>query len=90
MLRWLPAPLLIALSFVLLIAAVVVCGRVVWADATGVLQVGSRRRATDDSLFVLNSAAKTYVAAMVNYRYIANAVWTTEETVKRMKAAAAP
>ncbi len=46
-------------------AAVVVCGRVVWADATGVLDLGSKRPANNHSLFVLNSAAKTYVAAMV-------------------------
>ena len=30
----------------------------------------------------------TYQAAMVNYRFMANAVWTTEEAVKCMKAAA--
>ena len=46
-------------------AAVVVSGRVVWADATGVLDLRSRRRANDGSLFVLNSAAKTVVATMV-------------------------
>jgi len=46
-------------------AAVVVCGRVVWADATGVLDLSSKRPATNRSLFVLNSAAKTYVATMV-------------------------
>ena len=46
-------------------AAVVVCGRVVWADATGVVDLGSRRPASNSSLFVLNSAAKTYVATMV-------------------------
>jgi D-alanyl-D-alanine carboxypeptidase len=46
-------------------AAVVVCGRVVWAGATGVLALGSRQPATNDSLFVLNSAAKTFVATMV-------------------------
>ena len=46
-------------------AAVVVCGRVVWAGATGVLDLGSKRPATDRSLFVLNSAAKTFVATMV-------------------------
>jgi D-alanyl-D-alanine carboxypeptidase len=46
-------------------AAVVVCGRVVWADATGVLDVSSGRPATNQSLFVLNSAAKTFVATMV-------------------------
>jgi D-alanyl-D-alanine carboxypeptidase len=46
-------------------AAVVVCGRVVWTDATGVLDVSSGRPATNQSLFVLNSAAKTFVATMV-------------------------
>lgn len=46
-------------------AAVVVCGRVVWADANGVLALGSQRPATNGSLFILNSAAKTFVAAMV-------------------------
>ena len=46
-------------------AAVVLCGRVVWADATGVVDLGSRRPASNSSLFVLNSAAKTYVATMV-------------------------
>ena len=46
-------------------AAVVLCGRVVWADATGVLDLGSHRPTTNSSLFVLNSAAKTYVATMV-------------------------
>jgi D-alanyl-D-alanine carboxypeptidase len=46
-------------------AAVVLCGRVVWADATGVLDLGSKRPASNSSLFVLNSAAKTYVATMV-------------------------
>ncbi len=46
-------------------AAVVVCGRVVWADASGVLDLRSKHPATNNSLFVLNSAAKTVVAAMV-------------------------
>ncbi len=46
-------------------AAVVVCGRVLWADATGVLDLRSKRPANNASLFVLNSAAKTIVAAMV-------------------------
>jgi D-alanyl-D-alanine carboxypeptidase len=46
-------------------AAVVVCGRVVWADATGVLDLRSERPASNQSLFVLNSAAKTIVATMV-------------------------
>ena len=45
--------------------AVVVCGRVVWADATGVVDLRSARPATDQSLFVLNSAVKTVVATMV-------------------------
>ncbi|MDX3265860.1 isochorismatase family protein [Streptomyces sp. MI02-2A] len=36
-----------------------------------------------------NEEGDGYQAAMVNYRFIANAVWTTEETVERMKAAAA-
>jgi nicotinamidase-related amidase len=35
-----------------------------------------------------NEEGDGYAAAMVNFRYIANAVWTTEETVKRMKAVA--
>jgi D-alanyl-D-alanine carboxypeptidase len=46
-------------------AAVVVCGHMVWADASGVVDVGSGRPATNRSLFVLNSAAKTFVATMV-------------------------
>ena len=46
-------------------AAVVVCGRVVWADATGVLDLRSERPANNHSLFILNSAAKTIVATMV-------------------------
>ena len=46
-------------------AAVVVCGRVVWADATGVLDLRSHRLANNHSLFILNSAAKTIVATMV-------------------------
>lgn len=45
--------------------AVVVCGRVVWAHATGVLARGSTRSANNGSLFVLNSAVKTIVATMV-------------------------
>jgi nicotinamidase-related amidase len=36
----------------------------------------------------VNDEGDGYAAAMVNYRFMANAVWTTEETVKRMKAAA--
>jgi D-alanyl-D-alanine carboxypeptidase len=46
-------------------AALVLCGRVVWADATGVLDLRSNRSADNHSLFVLNSAAKTIVATMV-------------------------
>ena len=46
-------------------AAIVVCGHVVWSGETGVLDLGARRPATEHSLFVLNSAAKTFVAAMV-------------------------
>lgn len=45
--------------------AVVVCGRVAWADATGVVDLRSERPATNQSLFVLNSAVKTVVATMV-------------------------
>lgn len=33
-----------------------------------------------------NEEGDAYLAAMVNYRYFANAVWATEEAVKRMKA----
>lgn len=36
-----------------------------------------------------NEEGDAYQAAMVNYRYFANAVWTTKEAVKRMKAASA-
>lgn len=36
-----------------------------------------------------NEEGDGYQSAMVNYRYIANAVWTTEEAVKRMTEAAA-
>ena len=46
-------------------AAVVACGHIVWADATGVLDLRSNRPANNDSLFVLNSAAKTIVATMI-------------------------
>ena len=46
-------------------AAVVQCGRVVWADATGVLDLHSKRPANNGSLFILNSAAKTIVATMI-------------------------
>ncbi|UKZ67966.1 uncharacterized protein TrAtP1_009123 [Trichoderma atroviride] len=35
-----------------------------------------------------NDEGDAYQAAMVNFRFIANAIWTTEDTVKRMKAAA--
>ncbi len=46
-------------------AAVVVCGRVVWANAAGVLDLRTERLANNHSLFILNSAAKTIVATMV-------------------------
>ena len=46
-------------------AAVVACGQVVWADATGVLDLRSKRAANNQSLFILNSAVKTIVATMV-------------------------
>jgi D-alanyl-D-alanine carboxypeptidase len=46
-------------------AAVVVCGRVLWADATGVVDLRTQRPADNQSLFILNSAAKTFVATMV-------------------------
>ena len=36
-----------------------------------------------------NEEGDAYAAAMVNYRFMANAVWTTEDTVRRMKAVAA-
>jgi nicotinamidase-related amidase len=36
-----------------------------------------------------NEEGDAYTAAMINYRFMANAVWTTEEAVERMKAAAA-
>ncbi|MGF6767924.1 nicotinamidase-related amidase [Paraburkholderia sp. GAS199] len=35
-----------------------------------------------------NEEGDAYLAAMVNYRYMANAVWTTEEAIGRMKAIA--
>lgn len=35
-----------------------------------------------------NDLGDGYEAAMVNYRYMANALWTTQEAVARMKAAA--
>jgi nicotinamidase-related amidase len=37
----------------------------------------------------VNEEGDGYLAAMVNWRFMANAVWTTEEAVKLMKAAAA-
>ncbi|MFL5862950.1 MAG: serine hydrolase domain-containing protein [Solirubrobacteraceae bacterium] len=46
-------------------AAVVLCGRVVWADSTGVLELGPKRRADNQAQFILNSAGKTMVATMV-------------------------
>jgi D-alanyl-D-alanine carboxypeptidase len=46
-------------------AAVVVCGRVAWSGATGVLDLRSHRPVDTQSLFILNSAAKTFVATMV-------------------------
>jgi nicotinamidase-related amidase len=36
----------------------------------------------------VNEEGDGYAAAMVNYRFMANAVWTTDEAVQRMKAAA--
>ncbi|WP_158805742.1 isochorismatase family protein [Acidisoma sp. L85] len=36
----------------------------------------------------VNEEGDGYAAAMVNYRFMANAVWTTEETVRKMKSAA--
>ncbi|MBV8684467.1 MAG: isochorismatase family protein, partial [Caulobacteraceae bacterium] len=35
----------------------------------------------------VNDEGDGYAAAMVNYRFMANAVWTTEETIDKMKAA---
>jgi D-alanyl-D-alanine carboxypeptidase len=46
-------------------AAVVACGRVVWAGAAGVLDVRSRRPVKNSSLFILNSAVKSVVATMI-------------------------
>jgi D-alanyl-D-alanine carboxypeptidase len=46
-------------------AAVVACGQVVWAKTTGVLDVSSMRPASNGSLFILNSAAKSVVATMI-------------------------
>ena len=36
----------------------------------------------------VNEEGDAYQAAMVNYRFIANAVWTTKDTVTHMTAAA--
>jgi biuret amidohydrolase len=36
-----------------------------------------------------NEEGDAYTAAMVNYRFFANAIWTTAEAVERMRAAAA-
>jgi nicotinamidase-related amidase len=36
----------------------------------------------------VNDEGDAYQAAMVNWRFMANAVWTTKETVEKMKAAA--
>ncbi len=36
----------------------------------------------------VNEEGDGYEAAMTNYRFMANAVWTTEETVKRFGALA--
>jgi len=36
-----------------------------------------------------NEEGDAYQAAMVNYRFMCSAIWTTEEAVTRMKAAAA-
>ena len=35
-----------------------------------------------------NEEGDGYVAAMVNWRFMANGLWTTEEAVNKMKAAA--
>jgi nicotinamidase-related amidase len=37
----------------------------------------------------VNEEGDGYMAAMVNWRFMANAVWTTEETIKKMRAVAA-
>jgi nicotinamidase-related amidase len=37
----------------------------------------------------VNEEGDGYEAAMINWRFMANAVWTTEETIQRMNAAAA-
>jgi len=36
----------------------------------------------------VNDEGDGYAAAMVNYRFCANAIWTTEEAVAKMKAVA--
>ncbi len=46
-------------------AAVLACGRVAWAGATGVLDLRSKRPASNGSLFILNSAGKFIVATMI-------------------------
>lgn len=46
-------------------AAVVVCGRVVWAGAAGFLDLRAKRPADNGSLFILSSAGKTLVATMI-------------------------
>ena len=40
-----------------------------------------------DAVAAGNEEGDGYAAAMVNYRFMANAVWTTEETIGRTKAA---
>jgi len=37
----------------------------------------------------VNEEGDGYQAAMINWRFMANAVWTTDEAVQRMRAAAA-
>jgi nicotinamidase-related amidase len=37
----------------------------------------------------VNEEGDGYEAAMVNWRFMANALWTTDEAVRRMRAAAA-
>jgi biuret amidohydrolase len=37
----------------------------------------------------VNEEGDGYMAAMVNWRFMANAVWTTEDTTKKMRAVAA-
>jgi hypothetical protein len=36
----------------------------------------------------VNEEGDGYEAAMINWRFMANALWTTEEAVKRLKEAA--